>query len=190
MSRRDLPTLNEHVLHRQPRLSRLVRRRELPEKVVGLWAGRVRGYELKEQIKSGAPFSPQLYPVHQLETKNTGMTQRHIDNRRSAVAELSDDAPGPIGLPSSCYGEVARYSTASSSTTLLKSNSWGQPRLSTDGRQSSEWEMETLLDQSSAGLDDMASYSCPFRKRNPARFNIRDHETCARAPFDSIRGLK
>ncbi|KAH6640322.1 hypothetical protein F5144DRAFT_599024 [Chaetomium tenue] len=36
----------------------------------------------------------------------------------------------------------------------------------------------------------MASYPCPFRKRNPARFNIRDHETCARAPFDSIRGLK
>ncbi|KAL2161868.1 hypothetical protein VTH06DRAFT_7652 [Thermothelomyces fergusii] len=36
----------------------------------------------------------------------------------------------------------------------------------------------------------MTSYPCPYRKRNPARFNIREHEACARAPFDSIRALK
>ncbi|KAK4643730.1 hypothetical protein QC761_405570 [Podospora bellae-mahoneyi] len=26
-------------------------------------------------------------------------------------------------------------------------------------------------------------YPCPFRKRNPVRFNIREHESCAKAPF-------
>ncbi|KAK4224030.1 hypothetical protein QBC38DRAFT_486407 [Podospora fimiseda] len=33
-------------------------------------------------------------------------------------------------------------------------------------------------------------YSCPFRKRNPARFNIRDHESCAKSPFTSIMDLR
>lgn len=35
-----------------------------------------------------------------------------------------------------------------------------------------------------------ASYPCPFRKRNPARFNVRDHETCAREVFGSIGDLR
>ena len=64
---------------------------------------------------------------------------------------------------------------------------------SSTARRSSEWETETLFDQGHGGLDlDMAlyMYPCPFRKRNPARFNIRDHEGCARAPFDSILRLK
>ncbi|KAL0470403.1 hypothetical protein QR685DRAFT_571524 [Neurospora intermedia] len=32
--------------------------------------------------------------------------------------------------------------------------------------------------------------SCPFRKRNPERFNIRDHQQCAVRPFDNIYELK
>ena len=35
-----------------------------------------------------------------------------------------------------------------------------------------------------------ASYPCPFRKRNPARFNVREHETCARGVFGSIGELR
>ncbi|KAL1838074.1 hypothetical protein VTJ49DRAFT_3094 [Mycothermus thermophilus] len=57
-----------------------------------------------------------------------------------------------------------------------------------------EWETETLLDKHGAGMDvnhstDKALYPCPFRKRNPVRFNVRDHEACARAPFGSIPAL-
>ncbi|KAK1759868.1 hypothetical protein QBC47DRAFT_373212 [Echria macrotheca] len=33
-------------------------------------------------------------------------------------------------------------------------------------------------------------YPCPFRKRNPVRFNLRDHETCARAQFPSTAELR
>lgn len=34
------------------------------------------------------------------------------------------------------------------------------------------------------------SYTCPFRKRNPTRFNIREWEYCSRAPFKTIPELK
>ncbi|KAK4447235.1 hypothetical protein QBC34DRAFT_382485 [Podospora aff. communis PSN243] len=34
------------------------------------------------------------------------------------------------------------------------------------------------------------SYACPFRKRNPLRFNVRDHEYCAKAPSKSMADLK
>ncbi|KAK4445496.1 hypothetical protein QBC34DRAFT_472428, partial [Podospora aff. communis PSN243] len=33
-------------------------------------------------------------------------------------------------------------------------------------------------------------YSCPYRKRNPLRFNIRDWEYCSKAPFRSIVEMK
>jgi len=33
-------------------------------------------------------------------------------------------------------------------------------------------------------------FPCPFRKRNPARFNIRDHDTCATAQFKSILEIR
>ncbi|KAK4147371.1 uncharacterized protein C8A04DRAFT_34091 [Dichotomopilus funicola] len=32
-------------------------------------------------------------------------------------------------------------------------------------------------------------YPCPFRKRNPVRFNVREHEACAKAPFESIGAM-
>lgn len=33
-------------------------------------------------------------------------------------------------------------------------------------------------------------FPCPFRKRNPGRFNIRDHDACARARFHAIVDIK
>ncbi|KAK3952826.1 hypothetical protein QBC32DRAFT_211678 [Pseudoneurospora amorphoporcata] len=33
-------------------------------------------------------------------------------------------------------------------------------------------------------------YSCPFRVRNPVRFNIRDHEVCAMTSFESLADLR
>lgn len=40
------------------------------------------------------------------------------------------------------------------------------------------------------GEDDSQGYPCPFRRRNPILFNVRDHETCAKRPFSSILDLK
>ena len=33
-------------------------------------------------------------------------------------------------------------------------------------------------------------YSCPFRKRNPARFNVRDYERCATTPLGSLAEVR
>ncbi|KAG8169625.1 hypothetical protein KVR01_000370 [Diaporthe batatas] len=38
--------------------------------------------------------------------------------------------------------------------------------------------------------DASRPYSCPFRKRNPIMFNVRDHEHCAKRPFFGIQDLK
>ncbi|ROW08460.1 hypothetical protein VMCG_03184 [Cytospora schulzeri] len=39
-------------------------------------------------------------------------------------------------------------------------------------------------------LDGSQAYPCPFRRRNPVMFNVRDHEHCARRPFPNIPELK
>jgi len=37
---------------------------------------------------------------------------------------------------------------------------------------------------------EQSAFSCPFRKRNPLRFNIRDHEHCCRKPIIGVPELK
>jgi len=37
---------------------------------------------------------------------------------------------------------------------------------------------------------DAEPYPCPFRKRNPHRFNIRDWEYCAKTPLQGISAVK
>lgn len=54
-------------------------------------------------------------------------------------------------------------------------------------RASTEWETETLLE--SGPETDRVPYPCPFRRQNPVRFNIREHESCARAPFFSMSDM-
>ena len=63
--------------------------------------------------------------------------------------------------------------------------------------QSSEWETETLIDSSVVGTTapftqpwNQPSFPCPFRKRNPVRFNVRNHERCAKELFSSLSGLR
>lgn len=41
-----------------------------------------------------------------------------------------------------------------------------------------------------AQQDNPRNFSCPFRKRNPNRFNIRDHGTCALHSFEGFATLK
>lgn len=39
-------------------------------------------------------------------------------------------------------------------------------------------------------LDAFQAYPCPFRRRSPVIFNVRDHEYCAKRPFSSMAELK
>jgi len=39
-------------------------------------------------------------------------------------------------------------------------------------------------------VKDSRRWACPYRKRNPLQFNIRDHMTCSHLPFDNLSILK
>jgi hypothetical protein len=39
-------------------------------------------------------------------------------------------------------------------------------------------------------FETSTKYSCPFRKRNPNKFNVRDHEPCAKTGFTNIPNVK
>jgi hypothetical protein len=39
-------------------------------------------------------------------------------------------------------------------------------------------------------MEDNQNLSCPFRKRNPTRFNVRDYHICATRPFSNMSVLK
>lgn len=67
--------------------------------------------------------------------------------------------------------------------------------------QSFEWETDTRIGSSVVGTTapftqpftqpwNQPSFPCPFRKRNPVRFNVRNHERCAKAPFSSLSELR
>jgi hypothetical protein len=38
--------------------------------------------------------------------------------------------------------------------------------------------------------DDNLRLSCPYRKRNPNRFNVRDHHSCAMTYFPKFAELR
>ncbi|KAK4128032.1 hypothetical protein N657DRAFT_675876 [Parathielavia appendiculata] len=130
-----------HVLHRQPRVPSLNRKRESAEETT-------RAIEI------------------------TG-----------AAAELRHSGPQSVEAASS---HVARYSTSLHAPHDRCSHTIP----SAFAAHSFEWETETLFEPGTCTPPlDSVSYPCPFRKRNPARFNFRDHEDCARGPFSSVLEL-
>jgi hypothetical protein len=53
----------------------------------------------------------------------------------------------------------------------------------------------TFIDENSPGQRQSKrprheGFGCPYRKRNPKRFNVRDHGNCARVPFQNLSNLK
>lgn len=147
MFRLERPRSKEHVLHRQPRLSSLVKQRELTEKAVALWTSKTRQHKTKD-----------------------------VDGGQVARSPAMDtETPG-------IHGVVKKYGP-------LNTSRQGETKPPTLGRPSHEWETETLLDYHSPRLGHMTMYPCPFRKRNPVRFNVREHEACAKAPFESVAAM-
>lgn len=61
-----------------------------------------------------------------------------------------------------------------------------------DGRQRRGSGGHRNLDQrrKAKALAGPESYPCPFRRRNPVMFNVRDHEHCAKRPFSDLLELK
>lgn len=53
-------------------------------------------------------------------------------------------------------------------------------------------EEESRLEKLQRGQqsEELRNLPCPFRKRNPARFNVRAHRSCAIAPCSNLPQLK
>lgn len=60
-----------------------------------------------------------------------------------------------------------------------------------DGRERRDSRHRGLDQRKKAkAVDGSKAYPCPFRRRNPVMFNVRDHEHCAKRPFSDIPELK
>ncbi|KAK4466853.1 hypothetical protein QBC42DRAFT_258178 [Cladorrhinum samala] len=73
---------------------------------------------------------------------------------------------------------------------LSRSTDGGRPTGAVGPQKYAEPPMDISGLMISTPQEPVARYPCPFRKRNPVRFNIRDHESCAKTPFDSILDLR
>lgn len=64
-----------------------------------------------------------------------------------------------------------------------------------DNSKESQWQQLYGFGKGGRGMkarlhDASRPYSCPFRKRDPVLFNVRDHEHCAKRPFFGMTELK
>ncbi len=198
------PSSNTHVLHRQPRLSSLKGQRgpdeERQGKLVHLeW--------LRDEAQHGHGHLSRQTTRH---IKHHQTAFRNPGGEKGVDPETDDDRVGGVlrgsriwdALPDSLDDVSDSVHPAPSENPRVATQSrappgaprrWDSSRVLAYVRRSSEWETETLLNHSTGDWEVEMVHEpcpCPFRIRNPARFNIRDHEACAKAPFDSILGLR
>ena len=200
------PSSGTHVLHRQPRLSSLKGQRGLDEerqdKLVHLEWLRDDAQHGHGHLSRRSTLGSKHLKHHQTASRFPSGEKGAVPEPRDdltdgalrgsknwvAMSDFLDDVSGSVQPASSEDPRVARRSHAPPGAP----HRWDS-KVSAYVRQSSEWETETLLNHSTGDLEaDMVRElcPCPFRIRNPARFNVRDHEACAKAPFDSILGLR
>ncbi|KAI1750286.1 hypothetical protein F4782DRAFT_548773 [Xylaria castorea] len=79
------------------------------------------------------------------------------------------------------------YSIAGSSSTLAGIKRPSQDTVASEGFSGSSILAKTRRYKKRRIEGD---FSCPFRKRNPRRFNVRDHEQCANRSYRDISALK
>ncbi|GAB1319527.1 hypothetical protein MFIFM68171_09737 [Madurella fahalii] len=96
--------------------------------------------------------------------------------------------PGPYGSPFS--GSESRSSSNGRKRPLGNHKEDGDDLHSRRDGSEDMGDPITQRDSNNPKRTKMESYPCPFRKRNPYRFNCREWEYCAKAPFKSISELK
>lgn len=87
-----------------------------------------------------------------------------------------------------------QYSSSSSSDgTLRRGNGgypYGGPRRGNGSFDDTPTSSRTPTTDPGSTVPRRSVFACPFRKRNPKRFNIRSHTTCATLPFQTFWLLK
>jgi len=113
----------------------------------------------------------------------------------SSASEVSASVSGGSGMSSqrsSSYGAMPR-STPHRRDTVGRTERRSRIRGSTydpPSEASSRRGSEGQRGLACGTPSEAKLYPCPFRRRNPMRFNIRDHEHCARMQFSAIVDLR
>ncbi|KAK0710130.1 hypothetical protein B0T26DRAFT_679449 [Lasiosphaeria miniovina] len=107
----------------------------------------------------------------------------------ACLDEINDSIEGTSSEDTLVNGRHARTATRTRHARRISHDRdpW-RGRSSGDGDLSNPGHGKEMAEAPAAG--ERVQYQCPFRKRNPVRFNVRDHESCARTPFHSISGLR
>lgn len=87
---------------------------------------------------------------------------------------------------SSCFG-VERASKPGAGTSSGKPN---ESSIQGDAVGDSSTTRVSVGQREKRKRDETAAFPCLHRKRNPSRYNIRDYEYCAKAPFPDMATLK
>lgn len=114
-----------------------------------------------------------------------------IERRREFLFEvpLSGDTTNTVTFVST-EGQHEEASRSTGKRVALKKN--GDEDVQ-QGEDSEDEEHGACLEPSLFGNRRMAKpdgYPCPLRKKDPLRYNIREWEYCAKAPFKTISDLK
>jgi hypothetical protein len=96
---------------------------------------------------------------------------------------------GTETLSSSNYLHLAAPGN-SSVTSSSSSNSESGPPLNRNSPETSKDAQVSVVPANICTEERQRKFSCPYRKRNPFRFNVRDHPTCALTSFPDNSQLK
>ena len=119
------------------------------------------------------------------------------DHSRGFLVPI-DSATGSTGTSGISTAAVQLASTTGSSNTASATRKRGATGMGDDdgGEDLQDDDEEgggASIGTTSPGTrkkSKVQQYPCPYRKRNPLRFNIREYEYCAKAPFKTFSDLK
>ncbi|KAF5024370.1 hypothetical protein F66182_3557 [Fusarium sp. NRRL 66182] len=142
-----------------------------------------------------------LQIIYGVDLNNTSISQERI---QSLVSSFNRDIGQHIWQSASDGGQLSHTMSASSSSSTPSQDAMGgngrrgkrkkQGKREDEGDEFSDGEgsgyLSTKRARPNPKEDENLRLSCPFRKRNPHRFNVRDHYSCAMTFFSRFSELR
>ncbi|KAK3988046.1 hypothetical protein QBC44DRAFT_382762 [Cladorrhinum sp. PSN332] len=113
----------------------------------------------------------------------TGVSDEVLKEQRATDPETATRIVQIWEAMAKCFDEISRSTHGQTAQHETQPAEKGPSKLGTSEMETSGLNMFPLQESG-------VGYACPFRKRNPATFNIRDHECCAISPFTSMLDLR
>jgi hypothetical protein len=109
------------------------------------------------------------------------------------ITQSNFDTPSPEAAGSASFNSSARGSTTGTSASNGRKRAMRNIEEEEDDIQEDPDQGRGAVAQTDGGYrkkPKIERYPCPFRKKNPYKFNCREWEFCAKAPFKTISDLK